>query len=167
MKKFLSQLPSEINLLNPNLISFMHIRGIFHLPTYVLEISTTELRWNVTVKLSPTWNSNTHAAPWDEGAEWGEMRTEVRNWQPPIISLCSWWRTVSHVWWSCRAPPRARVGSAAAVQSWAGKQRVTKIRLISTAGLFIYFPFYFESFISNDRIWKAKPCFRKLQNILR
>lgn len=35
MKKFPPQLPSEINLLNPNLISFMHIRGIFHLPTYV------------------------------------------------------------------------------------------------------------------------------------
>lgn len=53
MKKFFSQLPSEINLLNPNLISFMHIRGIFHLPTYALKMFATELRWNVTVKLSP------------------------------------------------------------------------------------------------------------------
>lgn len=42
MKKFLSQLPSEINLLNLNLISFMHVRGIFRLPTYVLGISATE-----------------------------------------------------------------------------------------------------------------------------
>lgn len=43
MKKFSSQLPSEINLLNPNLISFMHKAGIFHLPTCVLQICTTEM----------------------------------------------------------------------------------------------------------------------------
>lgn len=50
MKKFLSQLPCEINLLNPNLISFMRIGGIFHLPTYVLQISSTELRENLVLR---------------------------------------------------------------------------------------------------------------------
>lgn len=35
MKKSLPQLASEINLLNPNLIYFMHRGGICHLPTCV------------------------------------------------------------------------------------------------------------------------------------
>lgn len=52
------------------------------------------------------------------------MRKEGRNSQPPIISLCSWWRTVSSqsVWQSCRVLYRGRYGSAVAVQNRAGKQ---------------------------------------------
>lgn len=84
------------------------------------------------------------------GSRLGEMRTEGRNWQPPIISLCSCWRTVSslqecvtelqsaihrQVWFSC----------SSAKQSWSQKYRLFPLQIFLDINFWIV-PFLFLVF---------------------